>query len=146
MRTRRRLRRNPSLFWTVVLPRVLGALIPVLMYLESNGFQVDAAGLQARAFSGAIGLLLLRTRTGRRLAFAGWLFMIAVIVLSFASIEHAAESRELLLWWLAIGGLWFVDWRRVTRWINRQRPTAQSSARHGSITPGTWVGRRSADV
>jgi hypothetical protein len=97
------------------------------MYLESNGFRLDAGGLQARAVSGVIGLLLLRTRTGRRLAFAGWLFILALTVLSFASIEHAPESFELLLWWLLIGALWFVDYGRLAKRVTGPRPTVKTS-------------------
>ena len=111
MRTPTRGASRTSFLFAVVLPRILGSLIPLFMYLESNGFRVDVGGLQARALSGALGFLLLYTPTGRRLAFVGWLFMLAIIVLNLVYIEYTWETVKLLLWWLAIGALWFVNWR-----------------------------------
>lgn len=123
MRSRSRRGWNSSVLYAVVLPRFLGALIPVFMYLQANGYRVDVGALQARAFSGALGFLMLYTRTGRRIAFAGWLFIVVVIVLNLGGeVERAREAFELLLWWLALGALWFVDWRRVTGMVNRSKP------------------------
>jgi hypothetical protein len=104
------------------------------MYWQANGFRVDVGALQARAFSGAIGFLLLYTRTGRRIAFAGWLFTVVIIVLNLGGeVERAAEAFELLIWWLALGALWFVDWRRVIGMVNRSKP-AWTRTRVGMCT------------
>jgi len=73
---------------------------------------------------------MLHTRTGRRLAQAGWIFMIPIIMLNLAMAvdERAAEAFKLLLSWPLIGGLWFIDWRRIARRLTRSRSTP--SARH----------------
>ena len=137
-----------SFLFAVVLPRVLGSLIPLLMYLESNGFRIDSGVLQSRVMSGVIGFVMLHTRTGRRLAYAGWLFMIPVLVLNMGVEERAEEAFQTLLWWLLIGALWFVDWRRIVRSVNgsrssqgTRRPVRKEVIRESRVAYGDAAGR-----
>jgi hypothetical protein len=74
--------------------------------------------------------------------------MVVVIVLNLGGeVERAREAFELLLWWLVIGALWFVDWRRlVRRRASGRSSSGRRSSRRRIIERAAWGARTRADV